>query len=49
LPGDFAIAARTMRGVESFGMLCSGRELDLGEDHSGLLLLDGYDVAPGRR
>jgi len=28
LPGDFVITQRTMRGVTSNGMLCSGRELD---------------------
>ena len=28
-----------MRGVESFGMLCSARELGLSEDHGGLLAL----------
>ncbi len=39
LPGDFTIAASTLRGVESFGMLCSAVELGLGEDHSGLLEL----------
>lgn len=35
-----------LRGVASFGMLCSGRELRLGEDHSGILELDA-SVAPG--
>ncbi len=40
LPGDFAIARRQMRGVTSNGMLCSGRELRLGDDHAGLLILD---------
>lgn len=38
LPGIRIKAAR-VRGVESFGMLCSARELGLSEDHSGLLAL----------
>ncbi len=38
LPG-IAIKAARLRGVESFGMLCSARELGLSEDHSGLLEL----------
>ena len=41
LPGDFAIARRSMRGVVSNGMLCSARELRLSEDHEGLMVLDG--------
>lgn len=40
LPGGFAIAARTMRGVTSHGMLCSSRELRLSDDHQGLMILD---------
>ena len=36
---DFDIKAAKLRGVESFGMLCSARELGLSEDHGGLLEL----------
>lgn len=39
LPGDFAIKAAKLRGVESFGMLCSARELGISDDHGGLLAL----------
>ena len=44
LPGDFAIKAAKLRGIESFGMLCSERELGLSEDHGGLYALP--DDAP---
>lgn len=40
LPGGFEIAERKMRGVTSNGMLCSSRELNLSDDHAGLMLLD---------
>jgi len=40
LPGGFEIATRKMRGVTSNGMLCSSRELQLSDDHEGLMLLD---------
>ena len=39
LPGDFAISETMMRGVKSEGMMCSGREMGTGNDHSGLLIL----------
>jgi phenylalanyl-tRNA synthetase beta chain len=41
LPGEFEIGQRTIRGVESNGMICSESELGLGEDHSGILVLEG--------
>jgi tRNA-binding EMAP/Myf-like protein len=48
LPGDFIIAKRKMRGVESNGMLCSAREIGLGGDHAGLMLLTTVEGAtPG--
>ncbi len=36
---DFKISAARLRGVESFGMACSARELGLSDDHSGLMEL----------
>ena len=46
LPGEFAIGRRTMKGVVSNGMLCSGRELELSDDHAGILVLN---EVPGAR
>ncbi len=41
LPGLGVIAAKKIHGVESQGILCSERELGLGDEHeAGLLLLD---------
>lgn len=46
LPGDFKIKEGKLRGVDSNGMMCSGRELQLTEDHDGLLILN-TDAATG--
>jgi phenylalanyl-tRNA synthetase beta chain len=39
LPGNIAIKRATLRGVESDGMLCSARELGLGQEHDGIMEL----------
>ncbi len=39
LPGNFEIKEAKIRGVESFGMLCSAKELGLAEDAEGILIL----------
>ncbi len=39
LPGDFKIKKAKLRGVQSFGMLCSGKELELSSDHDGIMEL----------
>lgn len=46
LPGGFKIKKGKLRGVESLGMLCSGRELGLSQDHEGLMIL-GADAPVG--
>jgi phenylalanyl-tRNA synthetase beta chain len=40
VPGsDFILKKAAIRGVESNGMMCSARELQLGEDHEGIIEL----------
>jgi len=40
VPGsDFVLKKAAIRGVESNGMMCSARELQLGEDHDGIIEL----------
>jgi len=38
--GDFKIKKSKLRGIESEGMMCSGKELGLNDDHDGLMILD---------
>ncbi len=40
LPNGLEIKQAPLRGVDSFGMLCSSRELGLNDEHAGLLILD---------
>lgn len=43
----FVLSAKLLRGVMSNGMLASAKELDLYDDHTGILEID-KDAAPGR-
>ncbi len=45
LPGGFEIAARKTYGHVSDGMICSQRELGLGDDHDGIIVLSRLGLA----
>jgi phenylalanyl-tRNA synthetase beta chain len=47
LPGGLKIKKSKIRGVESEGMICSERELGLGDEHSGIWVLPA-DAALGK-
>ena len=47
LPDGMEIKATELRGVMSYGMACSEKELGLGDDHSGLMVLPD-EVEPGQ-
>src|SRR6478736_3268437 len=47
LPGGFEISARKTYGHVSAGMICSARELGLGEDHDGIIVLPADAGRPG--
>ena len=42
LPGGMKIRRAKLRGIESAGMLCSARELGMGDSHEGILDLPGH-------
>lgn len=46
LPGNFAIAARKTYGHVSDGMIASKRELGLGDEHSGIIVLSNLGLNP---
>ncbi len=47
LPGNFEISARKTYGHLSAGMICSSRELGIGEDHDGIIVLPEGAGVPG--
>jgi len=47
LPGNFEIKTSKIRDVESQGMLCSQRELAMGDEHNGIWEIDDTSATPG--
>ncbi|MEN9698505.1 MAG: hypothetical protein RL448_460 [Actinomycetota bacterium] len=47
LPGNFAISARETYGHTSNGMICSAKELGMGDDHSGIIVISTSSAKVG--
>lgn len=47
LPGGFSISSRETYGKISDGMICSAKELGMGEDHSGIIVLEPESTMVG--
>jgi len=48
VPGiDLTLAVGKIRGVESFGMMCSERELQMSDEHDGIIDLEDHDLPLG--
>lgn len=47
LPGPFPISARESYGRISDGMICSARELGMGDDHTGILVMEEKNAQVG--
>lgn len=47
--GDLLIEVASVAGIESFGMICSERELGFSDEHAGIMSLDNRDnrLSPG--
>jgi phenylalanyl-tRNA synthetase beta chain len=43
LPGGMTLAVKAVKGIESPGMLCSETELEIGDDDSGIIVLEASD------
>jgi len=44
---SYQIKKSKLRGQESFGMLCSEKELQISENHDGILVINDQEVKPG--
>ena len=45
--GDMEITIAAVAGIESFGMICSERELGFSDEHAGIMTLENRDIPLG--